>query len=30
MSIKEIRNFDYIILLCKNMKETRIFYKREL
>jgi glyoxylase I family protein len=27
MSIKEIRNFDYMILLCKNMKETRIFYK---
>ena len=27
MSVKEIRNFDYIILLCKNMQETRIFYK---
>ena len=27
MSIKDIRNFDYIILLCKNMKETRSFYK---
>lgn len=27
MSIKEIRNFDYIILPCKNMKEMRIFYK---
>jgi lactoylglutathione lyase len=27
MSIKDIRNFDDIILLCKNMNETRIFYK---
>jgi catechol 2,3-dioxygenase-like lactoylglutathione lyase family enzyme len=27
MSIKDIRNFDYTILLCRNMKETRIFYK---
>jgi lactoylglutathione lyase len=27
MSLKEIRNFDYAILLCRNMKETRIFYK---
>jgi glyoxylase I family protein len=27
MSIKEIRNFDYAILLCKKMKETRAFYK---
>ena len=27
MSIKDIRNVDYIILLCKNMKETRIFYR---
>jgi catechol 2,3-dioxygenase-like lactoylglutathione lyase family enzyme len=26
MSIKEIRNFDYTILLCKKMKETRAFY----
>ena len=23
MSLKEIRNFDYLILLCKNIKETR-------
>lgn len=27
MSIKEIRNFDYAILLCRNLKETRAFYK---
>ena len=27
MSIKEIRNFDYSILLCRNMKETKAFYK---
>lgn len=27
MSIKAIRNFDYAILLCKKMKETRAFYK---
>jgi hypothetical protein len=27
MSIKEIRNFDYTILLCRNMNETRAFYK---
>jgi glyoxylase I family protein len=27
MSIVEIGNFDYVILLCQNMKETRIFYK---
>ncbi len=27
MSIKEIRSVDYTILLCKNMKETRAFYK---
>ena len=27
MSLKEIHNFDYIILLCKNMKETRNFYE---
>jgi glyoxylase I family protein len=27
MSLKEIRNFDYTILLCDNMKETRAFYK---
>jgi catechol 2,3-dioxygenase-like lactoylglutathione lyase family enzyme len=27
MSLKEIRNLDYTILLCKKMKETRAFYK---
>jgi catechol 2,3-dioxygenase-like lactoylglutathione lyase family enzyme len=27
MSLKEIRNFDYAILLCSKMKETRAFYK---
>jgi glyoxylase I family protein len=27
MSIKHIRNCDYVILLCKNMKETRAFYR---
>jgi catechol 2,3-dioxygenase-like lactoylglutathione lyase family enzyme len=26
MSIKEIRNFDYAVLLCTKMKETRAFY----
>ena len=26
MSIKDIHNFDYVILLCKNMKDTRAFY----
>ncbi len=27
MSVKEIRNCDYTILLCRKMKETRAFYK---
>jgi glyoxylase I family protein len=27
MSVKDIRNFDYAILLCGKMKETRAFYK---
>ena len=27
MSMKMIRNFDYTILLCRKMKETRAFYK---
>ena len=27
MSLKDIRNFDYVILLCRNMKETRAFDK---
>lgn len=26
MSVKEIRNFDYAILLCTKMQETRAFY----
>ena len=27
MSLKEIRNFDYVVLLCRNMQETRLFYR---
>ena len=27
MSIREIRNLDYTILLCKKLRETRAFYK---
>jgi lactoylglutathione lyase len=27
LSLKEIRNFDYTVLFCKNMPETRAFYK---
>ena len=27
MSVKEIRNVDYVVLLCSKMKETRAFYK---
>jgi glyoxylase I family protein len=27
MSLKEIRNVDYVVLLCGRMKETRAFYK---
>lgn len=27
MSLKEIRNADYTILLCQNLRETRSFYK---
>ena len=27
MSLKEIHNFDYAILLCTNLRETRAFYK---
>jgi glyoxylase I family protein len=27
MSIKEIRNLDYTIRLCKSLQETRAFYK---
>jgi catechol 2,3-dioxygenase-like lactoylglutathione lyase family enzyme len=27
MSIKEIHNLDYTILLCRNMEKTKAFYK---
>jgi catechol 2,3-dioxygenase-like lactoylglutathione lyase family enzyme len=27
MSLSEIRNFDYAILLCNKMEETRAFYR---
>ena len=27
MSIKEIHNLDYMILLCRKMKEMKAFYK---
>ena len=27
MSIKEIHNLDYMILLCRKMKEIKAFYK---
>ena len=27
MSLKDIHNFDYAVLLCKNMQEPRAFYK---
>ncbi len=27
MSLSQIRNFDYAILLCNKMKETRAFYR---
>ena len=27
MSLKDIRNLDYTILLCRKMEETRAFYK---
>lgn len=27
MSLQAVRNFDYTILLCRNMAETRAFYK---
>ena len=27
MSLKEIRNFDYVVLLCRNMQATRLFYR---
>jgi glyoxylase I family protein len=27
MSVKEIHNVDYVVLLCKDMAKTRLFYK---
>lgn len=30
MSLREIRNFDYAILLCRRMDETRAFYEKVL
>ncbi|GAB4001162.1 hypothetical protein GCM10029992_35770 [Glycomyces albus] len=27
MGLKEIRSFDYAVLLCANLAETRTFYK---
>ena len=27
MSLKEIGNFDYVVLLCDHMEETRRFYE---
>lgn len=27
MSLKEIHSFDYVVLLCGRMRETRAFYK---
>jgi hypothetical protein len=27
VSLSQIRNFDYAILLCNKMKETRAFYR---
>ena len=27
MSLEEIQNFDYAVLLCKNLEATRSFYK---
>lgn len=27
MSLKEIRNFDYVVLLCRDMKGTSAFYQ---
>jgi catechol 2,3-dioxygenase-like lactoylglutathione lyase family enzyme len=27
MSLKQIHNFDYVILLCRDLKETRGFYR---
>lgn len=27
MSLKDIHNFDYVVLLCENINETRAFYE---
>ena len=27
MTLKDIRNCDYVVLLCGDMKETRAFYQ---
>jgi glyoxylase I family protein len=27
LSLREIRNFDYAVLFCRNLRETRAFYK---
>jgi len=27
MSIKDITSFDYVILPCRNMRDTRVFYR---
>jgi glyoxylase I family protein len=27
MSLEDIRNFDYVVLLCRNMAETKAFYQ---
>ncbi|MGH9209855.1 MAG: VOC family protein [Acidimicrobiales bacterium] len=27
MSLKDVRNCDYVVLLCSQMKETKAFYK---
>lgn len=27
MSLKDIHSFDYVVLLCENMKQTRTFYE---
>ena len=27
MSLNDIRNADYVVLLCNHMKETRAFYQ---
>jgi glyoxylase I family protein len=27
VSLREIRNFDYAVILCNNIEETRVFYR---